>query len=168
MPTEPKHPTEDTSDREILISRLFDAPRDLVWLAMTDPKHVVHWWGPRGFTTTIEQMDVRPGGVWQLVMRGPDGTAYPNRHIFKEVTKPERIVFNLSGRRENGPGVDAVATWTFETVASGETRVTIRMVFSSAAERDFTVKEFGAIEGGKQTLARLSEHLPTMQPGEVP
>ena len=56
--------------REIVITRMFDAPRELVWQAMTDPKHVVHWWGPRGFTTTIQQMDVRPGGIWQHVMRG--------------------------------------------------------------------------------------------------
>jgi uncharacterized protein YndB with AHSA1/START domain len=154
----------DTSDREILISRVFEAPRELVWQAMTDPQHVVHWWGPRGFTTTIEEMDVRPGGVWKHVMHGPDGANYPNKSTFKEVVKPERIVYSHGGGREGGPGVSFVATWTFDTVEAGKTRVTIRMVFLSAKDRDCIVKEFGAIEGGRQTLERLGEHLPKMEP----
>ena len=149
----------NSSDREIVIQRVFAARRELVWQAMTDPKHVVHWWGPRGLSTTIETMDVRPGGIWQHVMHGPDGANYPNKSIFKEVVKPERIVFSHGGGRENGPGASFVATWTFEVVDASHTKVTIRMVFPSAAERDFVVKEFGAIEGGKQTLERLGEHL---------
>ena len=72
-------PVEDTSGREIVITRVFDAPRDLVWDAWTDPKQVVQWWGPQGFTTTIHEMDVRPGGVWRHTMHGPDGTEYPEQ-----------------------------------------------------------------------------------------
>src|SRR5208282_5102482 len=68
----------EAADREIVITRVVDAPRELVWEAMTDPWHVIHWWGPRGFTTTVETMEVRTGGVWKLVMHGPDGTNYPN------------------------------------------------------------------------------------------
>jgi uncharacterized protein YndB with AHSA1/START domain len=159
-----KNPSpENTSDREIVISRDFDAPRELVWQAMTDPKHVVHWWGPRGFTTTIEQMDVRPGGVWKHVMRGPDGTNYPNKSIFKEVVKPERIVYSHGGGREGGKGAHFIAAWTFEELAPNKTRLTGRLVFPSAEDRDFVVKEYGAVEGGQQTLARLAEHLPKMQ-----
>lgn len=154
--------SENTSEREIVISRTFDAPRELVWQAMTDPQHVIHWWGPRGFSTTIETMDVRPGGVWKQTLRGPDGANYPNKSVFKEVVKPERIVFSHGGGRAGGPGASFVATWTFEIVEISKTKVTIRMVFPSAADRDFVVKEFGAIEGGKQTLERLSEHLPAM------
>ncbi|MEJ0088460.1 MAG: SRPBCC domain-containing protein [Limisphaerales bacterium] len=150
-------------DREIVITRDFDAPRELVWEAMTNPKHVVNWWGPRGFSTTIETMDFRVGGVWKHVMHGPDGVNYPNEKVFKEIVKPEKIVFSHGGRREGGPSVDAVATWTFDEVASGKTKVTLRMVFPSAKERDFVVKEFGAIEGGKQTLERLGEYLPKMK-----
>jgi len=146
-------------DREIVVSREFDASRELVWEAWTNPKHVVNWWGPRGFSATIEKMDVRPGGVWKHVMHGPDGANYPNKSVFKEVIKPERIVYSHSGGREGGPGASFVATWTFDAVAAGKTRVTIRMVFPSAADRDFVVKEFGAIEGGKQTLERLGEYL---------
>ncbi|MBI3664125.1 MAG: SRPBCC domain-containing protein [Acidobacteria bacterium] len=154
-------PTEDTADREIVITRVFDAPRKLVWEAWTDPKHVVHWWGPRGFTTTIQEMDVRPGGVWRHIMRGPDGTDYPNKSVFTEVVKPERIVYSHGGGKKGGPGAHFEATWTFD--AQGDkTKVTIRMVFPSAADRDKVVKEYGAIEGGKQTLERLAEHLAKM------
>jgi len=154
----------ENADREIFISREFDAPRELVWEAMTNPKHVVNWWGPRGFTITIEEMDVRPGGVWKHVMHGPDGANFPNKSVFKEVVKPERIVFSHGGRREDGPGVSFVATWTFDAVGTGRTKVTIRMIFPSAAERDFVAKEFGAVEGGEQTLERLGEYLPKMNP----
>ena len=149
----------ENADREIVIAREFDAPRELVWEAWTNPKHVVHWWGPRGFTTTIEEMDVRPGGMWKQVMHGPDGANYPNKSVFKEVVKPERVVYSHGGGREGGPGASFVATWTFEKLPTGKTRVTIRMVFPSPADRDFVVKEFGAIEGGHQTLARLAEYL---------
>jgi uncharacterized protein YndB with AHSA1/START domain len=156
------NPAENSADREIVITREFEAPRERVWEAMTNPKHVVNWWGPRGFSTTIEEMDFRVGGVWQHIMRGPDGVKYPNKSVFQEIVKPERIVYSHGGQRENGPGVSFESTWTFEALTAAKTRVTIRMVFPSAANRDFVVKEFGAIEGGKQTLERLGEYLPKM------
>jgi uncharacterized protein YndB with AHSA1/START domain len=158
MTETPNNPSEKTADREIVISRTFDAPRELVWEAMVNPLHVARWWGPRGFTTTIEEMDVRPGGVWKHVMHGPDGVNYPNKSVFTEVVKPERIAFSHGGNREGGPGVRFEATWTFDAVTEGKTKVTIRMVFPSAADRDRVVGEFGAIEGGKQTLERLEEY----------
>src|SRR5271170_7432208 len=159
MTTKSNETEVQTTDREIVISRVFDAPRELVWEAMTDPEKVIHWWGPRGFFTTIEEMDLRPGGVWKHVMHGPDGANYPNKSVFKEVVKPERIVYSHGGAREGGPGAHFEATWTFDALDAGKTRVTIRMVFPSAAERDRVVKEYGAIEGGKQTLGRLAEFL---------
>jgi uncharacterized protein YndB with AHSA1/START domain len=152
----------NTAGREIVITREFAAPRELVWEAMTNPKHVVNWWGPRGFSMTIEKMDFRVGGEWKHLMRGPDGANYPNHSVFKEIVMPARIVFSHGGRREGGPGVNFVSTWSFEKLAADKTRVTIRMVFPSAAERDFVVREFGAIEGGQQTLERLGEYLPKM------
>jgi uncharacterized protein YndB with AHSA1/START domain len=151
--------TPDTSDREIIISRVFAAPRELVWDAMTDPTRVVKWWGPRGFTTTIEKMDVRPGGTWKHVMQGPDGTEYPNLSVFVEVVKPERIVYVHTGSKKGGPGVKFVATWTFTTVAEGRTELKLHQLYDTAADRDLIVREYGAIEGGKQTLARLAEFL---------
>lgn len=162
--TAKNHSIPGTFDREIVISRVFDAPRDLVWRAMTDPQHVVHWWGPRGFTTTVEKMDFKTGGVWKHTMHGPDGANYPNKSIFKEIVPHERIVYSHGGGRENGPGASFMATWSFDAQGAGKTKVTLRMVFPSAADRDFVAREFGAIEGGKQTLERLSEYLPKMPP----
>ncbi len=154
-------PTEKTSDREIVITRVFDAPRELVWEAWTDPKHVVQWWGPRGFTTTIQEMDVRTGGVWKHVMHGPDGTDYPNKSVFIEVVKPERIVYSHGGGKKGGPGAQFKATWTFEAQGN-KTKLTMCLLFKSAADRDKTEKEYGAIEGGNQTLTRLGDYLAKM------
>ena len=77
--------TNDTKDRELLLTRVLNAPVALVWEAFTNAEHIANWWGPNGFTNTITVMDVKPGGEWQLVMHGPDGTDYKNRSIFKEV-----------------------------------------------------------------------------------
>lgn len=159
MTTSKNNPTENTADREIVITRVFDAPRELVWQAFTDPEHVVKWWGPRGFTTTIEEMNVKPGGVWKHVMHGPDGTDYPNKSVFTEVEYPERIVYVHGGARKGGPSAHFVATWTFDALDDGKTRLTMRSVFPSAEDRDKIVKEYGAIEGGRQTLERLNEQL---------
>ena len=156
-----KIPVEPTADREIFITRVFDAPRELVWEAWTNPEHVANWWGPLGFTTTIENMDVRPGGEWTHVMHGPDGTDYPNHSVFLEVVKPERIVYSHGGSREDGPEARFLSTWTFEAIgAKGQqTRITMHALFPTAAARDTVVREYGAIEGGQQTLQRLAEHL---------
>jgi len=151
-------PTTGTADREIVITRLIDAPRELVFTAWTDPNHVAHWWGPKGFTTTIHEMDLRPGGVWRLVMHGPDGTDYPNKIIFVEVVKPERLVYTNSGGKKGGPSAKFQNTVTFEE-QGGKTKLSMRMVFSSPEELEHVVKVYGAIEGGKQTLERLEEYL---------
>jgi uncharacterized protein YndB with AHSA1/START domain len=152
-------PAVNAADREIVISRVLAAPRELVWRAMTDPQQVIHWWGPRGFTNTIETMDVRPGGIWKHTMHGPDGTHYPNESVFTEVLAPERLVFTNSGGRQGGTAVHFTKIWTFEVAEENKTKVTIRLVFSSAADRDCVAKEYGAVEGGRQTLERLGEHL---------
>ena len=85
-------------------------------------------------------MDVRPGGVWKHVMYGPDGTNYPNSSVFMDVVKPERIVFSRGGGKEGGPGAHYESTWSFDAVDGDKTRVTIRMVFPSAADRDLVVR----------------------------
>jgi uncharacterized protein YndB with AHSA1/START domain len=145
-----------TADREIVITRVFDAPRELLWKAWTDPQQVVQWWGPRGFTTTIHEMDVRPGGVWRQTMHGPDGTDYPNKSVFIEVVKPERIVYSMSGGRKGDPAHQFEATWTFEEQGN-KTKLTLRMVFASAMVREHVAKTYGVVEGGNQTLDRLGE-----------
>ena len=149
---------ENLADREIVITRVFDAPRELIWNAWTDPKQIVQWWGPRGFTTTIHEMDVKPGGVWRHTMHGPDGTDYPNQNVFIEVVKPERIVYSLTGGKKGDRGTQAEVTWTFEAQGN-KTKLTLRMLFPSAEVREHVVKTYGAIEGGNQTLDRLGEHL---------
>lgn len=152
---------EETANREIVVTRVFDAPPELVWRAWTNPEHVVKWWGPRGFTTTIQEMDVRPGGVWRLVMHGPDGTDYPNRTVFTEVVPPRRLAYTNAGGRKGGPAAQFQATATFDP-EGGKTRVTLRMVFPSAAEREKVVREYGALEGARDTMDRLGEHLAKM------
>jgi len=83
----------NTADRELTISRLLNAPRELVWEVWTKAEHIKNWWGPTGFTNTIFSMEVKPGGVWDFIMHGPDGTDYKNKSVYKEIIKPERIVF---------------------------------------------------------------------------
>ena len=85
-------PASSTADREIVLTRVFDATREIVFDAFTDPKHVGHWWGPTGFTNAILETDVRPGGVWRFVMHAPDGTDYPNKIVYSEIVRPERLV----------------------------------------------------------------------------
>ena len=156
----------DAADREIAMTRVFDAPRELVWKAWTDPAHVTRWWGPRGFTTTTHKMDVRPGGTWRFVMHGPDGRDYQNLITYLEVVEPARLTYKHGGDMDCEP-VNFQVTVTFdEDGAAGErTRINMRMVFPSKNARDFVVREYGAIEGGKQTLARLDEHLSGISAG---
>lgn len=148
----------DTSDREIIISRLIDAPRELVWEAMTNPKHVVHWWGPNGFTNTLEKMDFRVGGEWHHVMHAPDGTDYPNHSVYTAIDPPQRIELCNGGTHKGDPNANFDATWTFEKVDK-QTRVTIHLRFPTAQARNMAVEKYGAIAGGQQTLARLAGYL---------
>ena len=145
------------ADREMAFTRVFDAPRELVWQAWTDPAHVGAWWGPRGFTTTTHEMDVRPGGVWRFVMHGPDGTDYPNKIVYTEVVRPERLAYDHGG----DDGTDDVSFQVVATFADegGRTRLTMRMLFATAEELRKVVEEYGAEEGAHQTLDRLGEFL---------
>jgi uncharacterized protein YndB with AHSA1/START domain len=147
-----------TADREIVTTRLIDAPRELVFEAWTDPKHVGHWFGPDGFTTITHSMDVRPGGVWRFTMRGPDGKDWPNVVTYEEVVPPERLVY-VHG---DGEVPDMFRTTvTFEDRA-GKTALTMRAVFKTAAAREQVVREVGAIEGAQQTAARLERYVTSM------
>ena len=152
-------PAAETSGREIVITRVFDAPRELVFQAWTDPRHVPQWWGPRGFTTTTHEMDVRPGGVWRFIMHGPDGTDYPNKIVYTEIVKSERLVYDHGGDGE-AEDVQFQVTVSFAE-EGGKTRLTMRLLFESGEECEKT-KAFGAIEGGNQTLDRLDKHLAGM------
>ncbi|MDQ0859734.1 SRPBCC family protein [Bacillus sp. V2I10] len=142
-------------DRELIINRVFNSPRELVYKAWTDPKHLPHWWGPKGFTITVQEIDVKPGGVWHYVMHGPDGVDYDNKIVYIEVESPELLVYSHGGGEEDE---QFQVTVTFAEQGN-RTELTMRMLFKSAAELDKVVKEYGAIEGAKSTLDRLEEQL---------
>lgn len=148
--------TKSTADREIIQTRVFNAPRELVFKAWTDPKHVDRWWGPRGFTTTTSEMDVKPGGVWRFVMRHDQHGTFTNKVVFLEVVKPDRLVYDHGADDSNPPHFRVTVTFTER---GQKTELTMRSIFPTAAARDKVVKEYGAIEGGKQTLDRFEEWL---------
>ncbi|PCC70558.1 Uncharacterized conserved protein YndB, AHSA1/START domain [Nannocystis exedens] len=148
-------PPENASDRELVITRVFAAPRELVFKTWTEPQHVVRWWGPRGCTTTMREMDVRPGGVWRYVMRTPDGVDWDNRIRYHEVVANERLVYDHDGDVDDDPRGFHVIT---EFHARGEqTEVVMRMRFASVAARDEAVKRAG--DGVSSTFDRLGELL---------
>lgn len=149
----------DTADRELVLARTMKAPRALVWKACTEPEHIDQWWGPIGFTNKTIAHDLRVGGQWKYTMTGPDGTVFPNLVTYTEISPIDRLVYD-HGDWEN-PRM-FVGSLTF-TETEGGTVVTIRLLFPSKEVRDETVERAGAIEGGKQTLARLAEYVETSQ-----
>lgn len=158
-------PSAGTAEREITVTRVIDAPRELVWEAFTRPEHVVHWWGPRGFSNTIHEMSVTPGGTWRFMMHGPDGVDYPNKIVFHEVTRPERLTY---WHGDDTPDSPAHFEASIELTPEGrKTRVTLTLLFETKAHRDMTADKYGAIDGGKQTLARLEEYVAMQPPADV-
>lgn len=139
--------TAQAGDREIVVTRIFDAPRELVFDAWTKEEHLSKWWGPQGFTLTSRKFELKPGGTWQFVMHGPDGMDYPNTNVFVEVVSPERIVF----RHTVFPRF--VATAAFEDL-EGKTKLTYRTVFEETADTFDKVKTY-AVPGAEQTMDRL-------------
>lgn len=143
-------------DQEIVIARMFNAPRQLVFDAWTNPQHLINWWGPKGFTNTFHHIDVHPGGEWRFTMHSPDGVDYPNLVLFDEIVPPERIAYTHSSGKENDPEHFQVEV-RFEEQGE-KTRLTLTMRFASTEARNGMI-EFGALEGGTQTLDRLAETL---------
>ena len=152
-------PSSQTADREIVLSRIIEGPQRLVFEAYTDVQHLAQWWGPDGFTTTTHSFEFRPGGVWDFIMHGPDGTNYPNRIEWREIVPPERIVY-LHGESEDDP--EAFVSTVTLVERGGATEVTMRAVFKTKEQRDDVVERYGAIEGGKQTLGRLAAYIVTL------
>ena len=142
----------NTADRELLLSRLLDAPIELVWEVWTDAGHIGNWWGPDGFSNTISKMDLRPGGEWKLVMHGPDGTDYKNKSVFREIVKHKKIVY------EHISAPKFIATIQFEKKGD-KTLLTWHMLFESKESFLQTVKTFKADEGLKQNLEKLKRYL---------
>ena len=144
-------------NRSLVTTRIFDAPRDLVFEAWTHPNHLSHWWGPNGFSITTQAFDFRPGGIWRLVMHGPDGRDYQNHITFDEIVAPERIAFHHS-YPEGSEKVHHRTLVTFEDLG-GKTRLTMRLLFSSVEEKERVAREYGAAEGLVQTVGRLGDYI---------
>jgi uncharacterized protein YndB with AHSA1/START domain len=141
----------NTKDRELLITRTLNAPIDLVWEVWTNPEHIVNWWGPNGFTNTISTMDVVPGGQWNLVMHGPDGTDYVNKSTFKEVIPLKRISYEHFNPH-------FTATIDFEAQGA-KTHLTWHMLFDSAEILSAVATAHKVSEGLKQNVEKLSMYL---------
>jgi uncharacterized protein YndB with AHSA1/START domain len=152
------HVATTASDREIVSTRVFDAPRELVFQAWSDPQHLGNWWGPKGFTTTTSLFEFKPGGVWRFVMHGPDGRDYQNKVTFIEIAEPQRLIYKHGGDKDVEP-VNFQVTVTFEPEGADKTRLTMRMVFPSPAAKNFCEENYGAIQGQRQTLDRLGWYI---------
>jgi uncharacterized protein YndB with AHSA1/START domain len=143
-------------DREIVIHRVIDARRDLVFEAFTDVRHLSQWWGPAGFTTTTRAFEFRVGGAWDFVMHGPDGTDYQEWITWTELARPERIQF-LHGEIRDDPGAfESVLSFQPDGPDGTATRIEMRTVFPTKELRDEAVEKYHAIEGGQQTVSNLA------------
>ena len=146
-------------NRELVLTRILDAPRELVFKAWTDPKHMAQWWGPKYFTNPVCELDVRPGGAILIHMRDPDGVDYPMKGTFQEVVEPERLVFTTSAIEDDeaNPQLESVTIVTFAE-HDGKTKLTVQAVVTKAmpgAEGALA----GMEEGWTQSLDKLADHL---------
>lgn len=144
--------------QELILTRVFDAPRGLVFKAWTDPKHVARWWGPAGFTNPVCELDVRPGGAIRIDMRAPDGTVYPMTGVYREVAEPERLAFTGAALDETGkPMFEVLTTVTFAE-QDGKTTLTLRARVVMTTEK--APPHLAGMEAGwSQSLDRLAAHL---------
>lgn len=144
----------EAAQRELVITRVFDAPRSLVFKAWTEPERVMCWLGPKGFTALEFEMDLRPGGAWRSRMRSPEGTEYANGGIVREIVEPERLVFTFAWDDEDGkPGREMLVAITFAEREGGTEMTFTQAVFESAEDRD------GHREGWGESFDRLAEYL---------
>jgi uncharacterized protein YndB with AHSA1/START domain len=144
-------------DREIVLSRVINAPRELVFAAWVDPTHLPQWFGPAGFKIENKEIDVRVGGLWRFDMVSPDGRRFPNRMLFRRIEPPHLIELDHGPDKENDPGRFRV-TITFDEQSDGKTIITLRQLHPSKSQRDATIG-FGAVELGYQTLDKLARHV---------
>ena len=140
------------TDREIYAERILNASRELVWKVWTKPEHIAKWWGPDGFTNTIETMNVKKGGQWKFIMHGPDSIDYRNLITYIEVKEPELLIY------EHGPSPKFVVTVIINEM-NGKTKLSVRMAFDTAELLNNTVETFNAIEGLNQTLGKLEKYI---------
>src|SRR3954464_12454236 len=145
-----------TADREIVISRVIDAPRELVFEAFTEVRHLSRWWGPEGFTTTTRSFEFRVGGEWDFVLHGPDGTDYQEWITWTEIVPPERIALLHGESRDDPDAFESVVRFEPEGTA---TWVEMRTLFPTREQRDEAVERYHAVEAGRQTLSHLADYV---------
>jgi uncharacterized protein YndB with AHSA1/START domain len=144
---------EKTEHRELRITRTFKAPIDLMWEVWSISEHLVNWWAPDGFTSTIHQMDFQEGGEWRLTLHGPDGTNYPNKSVFREIISRKKIVFEHFNPH-------FITTVLFEPSANGEeTQIDWTLLFDTEEMYETIVKAHKADEGQKQNIEKLEKYL---------
>jgi len=141
---------------EIIMTRIFDAPRERVFKAYTDPNLIPQWWGPKRYTTTVDKMEVKPGGIWRFVQRDESGNQFAFRGVYHEITSPERLVYTFEF--EGMPGHILLATVTFEELSDGRTKLTDSSVFQSVADRDAMLRT-DMEEGASESMDRFAELL---------
>ncbi len=146
----------EPGSHEIVMSRIFNAPRELVFKVMTDPKHVPQWWGPKAYTTIVDKMEVKAGGLWRYVQRGQDRSEFAFHGVYHSIVAPERIVdtFEFEGM----PGHVLMETLTLEAQPDGKTKLTVSSVFQSVADRDGMLQS-GMESGSNESYDRLDELL---------
>ena len=167
----PTHDSNAAASSEFVITRTFDAPRDLVWKLWTEEAHLKHWWGPKGFTIVSVKVDLRPGGVTHYGMRAPDGTETWGRFVYREIVAPERLVFIVSFS-DSASGVMRhpwSATWPLQTLSTvtfedqgGKTQVTVRWIAYEATElerKTFEDGMQGMQQGWSATFEQFSDYL---------
>jgi uncharacterized protein YndB with AHSA1/START domain len=144
------------ADREIVVSRIIEGPRRLVFDAFTSAAHLAEWCAPKGGSITTNAFDFTPGGVWDATIEGPDGNAYPNHWQWKEIVPPERIVWLYGMGKDDPHAVPATVTLVDR---GATTEVTMRILFASKEERDERVLKYAAAQGAKHSLDQLAAYV---------
>jgi uncharacterized protein YndB with AHSA1/START domain len=147
--------TSPTTDREIVVSRVIDAPPEIVFAAWTEREHVEKWWGPGGVTT--HEWNLKPGGLWRYSQPGPDGARLPFRLKFIEIARPTRLVYEFGTDADSAP--EPVRTNVSFEDHNGKTKVTLQLVFATAAARG-EAENYGAVGGARAALENLAKYLP--------
>jgi uncharacterized protein YndB with AHSA1/START domain len=166
MPEKRNRPADDSSDREIVITRVFDAPRELVFKAWTDPARLMRWWAPKGCTTPVCKVDLRPGGAFHYCMRLPEGREIWGMGTYREIVAPERIVYtdafaDAQGNRVPPTHYGMSASHPAETLVTvtlseqdGKTKLTLRHTIPESVE-----EREGTQQGWNEMMDRLAEEL---------
>lgn len=149
---------EHPSEREVIFTRSFDAPREILWTAWSDPVHLHRWFGPTGFTTTTHEFSFVPGGAWRFVMHSPEGWDNPNVIVFREIEPPSRLVYDNRWDLADAP-LDFRVAVTLVAEGPRATSLSIHFTFASADDLRTATEVYGVIQGGIQTLERIAEYV---------